>query len=59
MRSARHRSEIDSRSDLTYMRNMGVNVLITAAQKLSVPLARLKLPEPESAVSFPSALMPL
>lgn len=57
MRSARHRSHqsgIDSRSDLTYMRNMGVNVLIRSAQKPSVPLARLKLPEPESAVSFSS-----
>lgn len=58
MRSARHRSHqsgIDSRSDLTYMRNMGVNVLIMSAQKSSVPLARLKLLEPESAMSFSSA----
>ena len=58
MRSARHRSlrgGIDSRSDLTYMRNMGVNVLIMSAQKSSVPVARLKLLEPESAVSFSSA----
>lgn len=55
MRSARHRShqrEIDSRSDHTYMRNMGVNVLIVSAQESWVPLARLKLPESESAESF-------
>lgn len=58
MRSARHRSHqsaIDSRSDLTYMRNMGVNILILSAQKSSLPLARLKHLEPESAVSFSSA----
>lgn len=35
MRSARQQSEIDSRSALTYSRNTGMNVLITAAQKLS------------------------
>lgn len=46
MRSARqrsHQSGIDSRSDLTYMRYMGVNILIMSAQKSSVPLAGLKL----------------
>lgn len=46
MRSAWHQSHqsgIDFRSDLTYMRNMGVNVLIMSAQKSSVPLVRLKL----------------
>lgn len=48
-----HLRGIDPRSDLTHMRNMGVNVLIMTAQKSSVPLARLKL-EPESAVSFSS-----
>lgn len=56
MRSATqwsHQSGIDSRSHLTYMRNMGVNELIRSAQKSSVPLARLKL-EAESAVSFSS-----
>lgn len=60
MRSARHQSHqsgIDSRSDLTYMRNTGVNVLIMSAEKFSVPLASLKLPEPESAVSFSSGLV--
>lgn len=55
MRSARHRSKIDSRSDLTYMRNMGVNVLIMGAQKPSALPARLKQLEPELAVSFSSA----
>ena len=60
MRSARHpshQSRIDSRSDITYMRNMGVNVLIVSAQKSSVPQARLKLLESESAESFSYGLV--
>lgn len=60
MRSARHRShqrEIDSRSDLTYMRNMGVNVSIVNAEKSSEPLVRLKLPGLESASSSSSGLV--
>lgn len=60
MRSARHRSQqsgIDSRSHLTYMRNMGVNIMIMSAQKSPEPLAGLKLMETESAVSFSSVLL--
>lgn len=54
MRLASHQREIDSRLDLTYMQNMGVNVLIMNAQNSSVPRVRLKLLESESALSFSS-----
>lgn len=46
MRSARHRSHqsrIDSRSDLPFMKNMAVHVLIMSVQKSLMPLARLQL----------------
>lgn len=55
MRSARHWCKIDSRSNLTYMKNIGINVLIMGVQKPSVPLARLRQLQPMSAVSFSSA----
>lgn len=35
-----HQCGIDSRLDLTYMQNMGVNILIINAQKSSVSLVR-------------------